>query len=422
MLASLGQPETGLRFPSGQSVGLGMHMTSVSRLLLTAVLALGSAFALADSWMPPSVETTDSANGRSRVTIVPRGIKSPLAFFEDKVAGKEPAGQREGDSKNSPIARVEQLDAAGRWQLLWQKPLVNDVGPTEALLADNASYLVTFDNWHSVGFGEDVVVIYDRHGNLVRKLGLNQILPPSYVAHLPRSVSSRWWRKGIRLVERDTQVEIQVVEPGSAGESNAKFVPVRLDLANGSVLPGGKEWIKAMAHADRLESERQAAWEKVRVERIAPLFAPRNNDTHAWRHYMMEIRDRIKKEKEMMGGMVLAAPGAEKGFHDAKSIAGWIDGYDSTQSYGFDSFVFSSPTSDRLATILAKSLRARRPGSMRGARIAFVGTPAEGVAVADAAAKAGAEFILIDRTQPVPPGKALPATPPELWQDMSATF
>lgn len=400
-----------------------MNLASpLCRWLLPAVLALGTTMALADSWAPPAVQTTASANGRFRVTIVPRGIKSPLDFFQDKADGKKLAGQREGDAQTAPLARVEQRDPTGQWQMRWQKPLVNDVGPTQVLIADDGASLVTFDNWHSVGFGDDVVVIYDRHGNLVRKLSLEQILPRAYVAHLPRSVSSRWWGKGHRLVEGDTQLELHVVEPGAEMGGQPKFVPVRLRLADGAAVPpGGAAWNRALALANKLEAKRLAAWAKVRAERIAPLSAPAGNDTHAWRHYMFEIRDRISAEEESIRGMVLAAPGADPGFHDAKSIAGWVDDYDSTDEYD-RSFIFASPTSDRLAALLAKSLRGRRANSMKGAHIIFVGTPAEGRMLAAAAAKSGASVTLVDITQPVPAGKPLPIAPPPLWEDGSADF
>lgn len=38
------------------------------------------------------------------------------------------------------------------------------------LLTNDASFLITFDNWHSAGLGDDVVAIYDHRDKLVRKL------------------------------------------------------------------------------------------------------------------------------------------------------------------------------------------------------------------------------------------------------------
>src|SRR5687768_16957221 len=88
------------------------------RLCFLAALALFPCGAGADSWPPPSTKATTSANGQFRVTIVPRGIGSPLEFFEDKVKGRAPAGQRKGDAQASPLARVQQRGPNKQWRML----------------------------------------------------------------------------------------------------------------------------------------------------------------------------------------------------------------------------------------------------------------------------------------------------------------
>lgn len=396
--------------------GTMMKFNAFHRLLALAALVVAPLSAVADSWAPPTTEVTLSANGQYRVTVVPRPIGGPLAYFEDKVKGNEPAGQRKHDVQTSPLARVERLASAGEWRLIWQKPLVNDVGPPSVLLASDASFLVTFDNWHSAGYGDDVVVIYDRHGNLVRKLSLEQILPSAYVNHLPRSVSSRWWGGEHRLVDGDKLVELQVIEPGADRGGKPKYAPVRIRLVDGVVMPpSGTAWTRALSKATALESERQAAWEVVRQLRARPLSAPTSTDTVAWRDYMFELRERIVRGDEMMGGMVLAAPGANPGFHTADAISNWIEDYDGDKAYSGKHFIVASPTSDRLSAILVKSLHVRAEGSMKGVRIVFVGTPAEGRPVTEAAKRSGAEVTIIDRTKPFPAGKPLPKSPPPFW-------
>lgn len=371
--------------------------------------------ASADTWAPPSTEITLSADGRSRVTVTPRPLAGALPYFEDKVAGSEPAGQRPGEAQVSPIARVEQQAADGSWQRRWQMPLVNDVGPTEVLLADDATYLVTFDNWHSAGYGDDVVVIYDGDGDLVRKLSLEQILPAAYVNQLPRSVSSRWWSGKHRLVDGDRMVELQIVPPGESAHSAASHVPVRIRLADGALIPPtGQAWERALAKATTLESRRLAAWQELRRIRSRPLLPPKSNKTVAWRDYMFELRDRIAQPDESMGGMVLAAPDQEAGYHDVEDIKDWVAFYDGVESYDMKSVVFASPASDHVAQVLAEALRARRD-EMTGAHIVFVGTPAQGDLVRSAAAAAGAKFTFVDRAVPTPAGEPLPALPPPLW-------
>jgi len=386
------------------------------RAMVLLVLLLASASAGADSWAPPQTQVTPSANGQFRVTVVPRPLDGPLAYFEDKVDGTEPAGQRKGEAQVSPIALVEKLDATGAWRRVWQMPLVNDVAPPSVLIADDGSFLVTFDNWHSVGFGDDVVVVYDRQGTLVRQLSLEQILPAVYVPHIPRTVSSRWWGGKHALVEKDQFVELQVARPGTDIESDARYLSLRIRLADGEVMPvGGSEWDHAMAEANRLESKRLAAWEALRNLRASPLSAPMSSDTQAWRDYMFELRERIEGEDEQMVGMVLAAPGENPGYHDADDIASWVEEFSGDGAFSGTALIVASPSSDKLAALLLQPLRAKAAGSMKKAHLVFVGTAAEGVQVIQAARRSGARVTVVDRTSPYPPGRPLPESPHPLW-------
>ena len=45
----------------------------------------------------------------------------------------------------------------GKLKKLWAIPLVNEVSPVDALVSDKDDYVITFDNWHSVGYGDDAV-------------------------------------------------------------------------------------------------------------------------------------------------------------------------------------------------------------------------------------------------------------------------
>jgi hypothetical protein len=391
-------------------------MTTFVRLVLAMMLAGLAGTALADSWAPPSVEATESADHRHRVVIVPRDIGSALAYFEEKT-GAAPASPR----RDGPVARIEARDAAGAWQPVRDFALVNDVAPTSVLLANDAQFLVTFDNWHSVGYGDDVVAIYDRHGTLVRKLGLEDILPAAYVNHLPRSVSSRWWGGGHVLVDEERRVELHVVEPGAGMADASASIPVRLRLADGAVIPPeGAAWEQAMARALQLEAARQAAWDRLRQARISPLPAPTTRDTHAWRNYMFEIRDRIAGDDERMGGMVLAAPGEDKGWHSADRIRSTILTYDPDAEYSDKSWIFVSPVSATLADVLSSALRACKRDALKDLHLVFVGTPADGQRLVEAARGTGARITVVDSTIPVPPGKPLPEQAPAGWWDRSA--
>lgn len=386
------------------------------RSIAFTCLVLLSPWASADSWLPPSTETTLSANGQFRVTVVPRPLSGHLDYFADKVDGEAPAGQPKGEAQKSPIARVERLETDGSWQLVWQMPLVNDVAPVSVLLANDASSIVTFDNWHSAGYGDDVVVIYDRKGDVVRKLSLEQILPAAYTNNLPRSVSSRWWGYGHALVDGDRHVELKFVPPGEDEDVEA-VVPVRVRLVDGAVVPPtGEAWDRALTEANRLEELRLDAWEKLRKLRSSPLEAPASRDTRAWRRYLFELRDRVADEEESMGLMVLAARGEDPGYFDADDIADWVKDYDRDENTYDRNFIVASPTSDRLTTLLVKALRGKKEGSMANAHLVFVGTAAEGEQVREAGKRSGAKITLVDQTAAYPAGVALPDAPPPLWE------
>jgi hypothetical protein len=374
------------------------RLAAFFRLSFLCILGLLPQLAGADSWAAPKTTVTLSRDGGYRVTIEPKSWGAP-------------AGRNEAPEK--ALARVERLDA-GKWRLVWQKHLLNELAPTRALLADKAAYLVTFDNWGNAGWGPNVVVIYDGHGKLVRHLSLEQILPAGYVRNLPRSVSSRWWGGEHRLVDGDSVVELQVVEPGtqSSYDPHSSHVPVHIRLADGVVLPyGGPAWQRALTKIAALDRERQARWEAFRRMRTSPLPAPSARDTLSWNQYRAELGARIFGEA--FGGIVLAAPGDRLG-HDTDEVSSWIEEW-KLGPPNYRNFIFLSPDSDRLADVLVAALRKRSPNSMNGLHLVFVGTSAEGKRVSEAAARAGARLTWVDRSKPYPPGTPLPATPPEYF-------
>ncbi|MBI5745619.1 MAG: DUF4919 domain-containing protein [Nitrospirae bacterium] len=82
------------------------------------------------------------------------------------------------------------------YALKWKVRLVNNVSPVSAMVSDMGRYVVTFDNWYSVGYGNDVVVVYGEKGKFLYKYRLEDMLSYSDIRNfVESSVSSRWWRK-----------------------------------------------------------------------------------------------------------------------------------------------------------------------------------------------------------------------------------
>ena len=134
----------------------------MNRLLALVATITGlvlSAGAHADSWAPPEIEAYVSADRRARLTVTPRDVDGPFRYFEDKVRGREPAGQRPDSARTQATGGLELRRQDGRWNLLWERPLLNEAAPVPALVSNDGAYVVTFDNWGSVGVGSNVVVI-----------------------------------------------------------------------------------------------------------------------------------------------------------------------------------------------------------------------------------------------------------------------
>lgn len=156
----------------------------------------------------------------------------------------------------------------GQWITLWQQPLVNDVAPVHALIAKDGTYLITFDNWHHMGHGDDAVVIYDARGRLIRKLALVDFLPRSYIGTLPTSVSSIHWGRGHFLADSDETLILRVVEPSlGLGDDNGLRVSVRVRLSDGAVTPPtGRAWERALRKSKKTRAEQDAFARKACVE------------------------------------------------------------------------------------------------------------------------------------------------------------
>ena len=161
-----------------------------------------------------------------------------LAYFTDRSKGIEAAGQdpaRPAFSAGILMRRGE--DGADR--PLWQRRLENNVAPVRALVAASGRYVVTFDNWHRMGYGDTVVVIYGAGGRLVRKLALAETLPPDEVARLPRTASSIWWGGRHRISADGQTLMLQVNANGALPlVERPEFRPLRIRLESGRIEHG----------------------------------------------------------------------------------------------------------------------------------------------------------------------------------------
>jgi hypothetical protein len=138
----------------------------------------------ADSWLPPRQFDVSSENKQFVAYITP-GTKASKPFLIVSSANDR------------------------RTNHLWKTKLSNQVSPIQAYLSDDGESAVTLDNWFGIGYGDDVVAIYGRKGQLA-KFSLEQFAPPpaqpksaalpaglygGYENKFSHSTASRHWRE-----------------------------------------------------------------------------------------------------------------------------------------------------------------------------------------------------------------------------------
>ena len=382
------------------------------------IMVCFSASAYADSWLPAQPRTYTAPNGALRLTVTPREISNQLRYFADASRNKTKPGQKAGAPEQATF-RLERRDSAQNWQLVSSGPLVNDVAPVHAIVANDGSYFVTLDNWHSMGFGDNAVAIYRSDGALVRKLALVDFMPESYVKALPRSVSSLHWRKGERIDETAQTVVIDVVIPSQQvdGElTGPGKIEARLSLIDGSLQNGNNpNWLAAMdlgaTEARRLEAETK----RQRAEFLAPLLAPAGSDERAWHLYLVEVFFRI--DPDWSDGYPNTEVLRDPKRTDYTASEKWLREALLQTETNADVIAIASPASqDNLVAVLTKIAPRMKAGSLASARIYVAADQAHGRQITDLLSRSQANVIILDPTVPIPQRAARIEGTPEFEQ------
>lgn len=286
----------------------------------------------------------------------------------------------------------------------------------DTLVTDDGKYVVTLDNWGSMGSGDDLVVIYGEHGERLNQFGIDRLLPPLYIRYLPRSVSSLRWRAGHSLVEPGGTLEIKVSAPRTARWRSERTATIHLDLASGQPSwPGHTSWLRMLATAAMLEMGRLEDWSVLRRQRRQPLAMPATPGTREWRAYADELLARVRRPNERIRAMVLVASNQGTAADNGHEIWMAIAKADTSRSYSSAGLLLASPNPERLMDVVTRALAAKAPGSLSGARILFVGSPDPDGRLAKAAQHSGAELRFINPREPYPPGTPLPEQPDRHW-------
>jgi hypothetical protein len=207
----------------------------MKQLLFVILCMLAVPAAIADQWFPATPKTYTSSSGSYRLTVLPRELAGALPYFEDKVADKAQAGQR-ADGQTRCEAVLERLEGT-EYRRVWRKPLVNDVSPVSALVSGKDGSFVTFDNWHSMGWGDDAIVIYDGAGQVKRKFALTSLMSKEEFDRLPRSASSIWWSGEHEIDHDEVIINVRVLtKSGSESSDSKQYRTIRMSPETAQVL------------------------------------------------------------------------------------------------------------------------------------------------------------------------------------------
>jgi hypothetical protein len=368
--------------------------------LLLALLLFAPAPAAADSWPEPTRRTYESADGGARFTVWPRA-----GDVGDRCNDPEWANWYTG--AELPVAcsargLLEHRTRNGRWIRGWERYLRHTRAPGRVVVANDGTSVVTLDDWGIMGRDYDVVVIYDDHGQVVRKLKLEDILTPNHIDALPRSMFSRFWRDREVSISKDAKLLLQVALPNrSRDPDQSNYAAVAIDLATGEVaLPTTEAWQNGQAIAAALAAEKAAAEEAARVAFIAPLVGPSTSARRNWYRYLREAFFRVDPAWQSVtpSFRIFGSDDSDRWTLFERQLGSALR--DPKRN---PVMMIAAPGSpQRLTDTLATWSQSLPSGALEGVRIYVAIERGYEASVQESFAKSGATVILLDPSSPIP--------------------
>lgn len=367
--------------------------------LLLTIFSIGTKRAYADSWLPPVTTTYVSKQGQYRVVVVPRNIQSPLRYFESKV-GNLPISVTAG-----PIGRLERFNE-GRWQSVWLRGLINEVAPAEAIVSDDGRYVVTFDNWYSVGRGDHVLVIYAADGALVRSMRLDEIIPAYYIDALSSSVSSTYWKVAEPRFVAPSELELTMATLGADGIKRDNGYSIRLSLLDGRVAPLSAKLATQMSTQACSAHRKAVTLFNLQLERERSNLAPFQGKNRAqWQPYLYQAIQRSTPAVERADSSFAYSPFellADGEYMEDEFRSGFIEALVATKDDSAARW-FASRDQDKMVRQIQSAAKRIKPGQLVGVELRFLVDAARWVPISDALENSGAKLVHIDIGIPIPP-------------------
>jgi hypothetical protein len=139
------------------------------------------------------------------------------------------------DGRPFAMATILQFDPkTGGYAKTAEFPLRNPNAPYSVIVFNGAEFLVTFDDWGSVGRTNNVVVVYRGTGEFVKSWALADIFTEDERKQFGESVSSTWWRGDVMATVSAERHPIAYILPNlqeTAGMKDKAIArPIFLDL------------------------------------------------------------------------------------------------------------------------------------------------------------------------------------------------
>jgi hypothetical protein len=170
-------------------------------LIISIILGISN-YVFADSWRMPTIESYYSENGMFMLKVFP--TKYPDKYWDWMSAkpnkkNKFSAQDTTIDLCHATLFRIENNDTIK----IWNKKLINEMAPVNVIVANDGSSITTFDNWGSMGYGLNVMAVYDSKGGLLTRYKLEEFSPIP-INEFMMTISSIWWRCDAKYIDCNT--------------------------------------------------------------------------------------------------------------------------------------------------------------------------------------------------------------------------
>lgn len=171
----------------------------MQRFIFALILFCMGACARADSWPPPRLKVVSSPDGNTLLRITP-------AF--------------ETEENSTALATVLTYDPAAKgYRKTSEFRLRNRQAPHDALVTNDARFIVTFDDYAALGRTENLIVVYRGDGEFLRAWALADIFTSEERSKFERSTSSTWWRRNFTLLDNKGRSPVIVLELQSGSQT-----------------------------------------------------------------------------------------------------------------------------------------------------------------------------------------------------------